>query len=227
MTIDAIILTKTDDLFHYGLTCRTINSLIASKEWEHGIIVVESKAKNTCKENGFVYNVRETIYPECQFNYNKFLNIAIEKSNSDWILICNNDLYFYKNWLIEIKKAIKDNPQVDSFSPISPTWHLHQNLTEDYYIGYEVSKNICGWCILLKREVIKKCNLFDEKFEFWYQDNDYALSIRKQNIKHALVKKSMVQHYISKSHDLLKNNEHSMTHGQQQIFINKWKKDIL
>lgn len=223
MTIDAIILSKTEDLSHYGLTCRTINSLRSSVGWDQNIIIVDSATKQTCRENGYIYDNCTTVHPECEFNYNKFLNIGISQGNADWVLICNNDLYFYKSWLSEMKKAIEDCPDVSSFSPISPTWHLHQDLPENYERGYQVSKHICGWCILLKREVIQTCDLFDEQFKFWYQDNDYALTLQKHGIKHALVKDSRVQHFVSKSYDLLKEREHSMTHQQQEVFLRKWK----
>lgn len=223
MSISAIILSKTSDLEHYGLTCRTINSLRNSTGWDYDINIIESMPESAIKDNGFVYSGCKVIYPEVEFNYNKFLNIGISNCEGDWILICNNDLYFYKNWLQEINAILSKDSDIKSICPISPTWHLHQDQTGDYEIGYEVSKHICGWCILADRDMINKCELFDENFKFWYQDNDYSMTLQKNNIKHCLSKNSRVQHFISKSYDLLGSNEYSMTHEQQQVFIDKWK----
>lgn len=223
MTISAIVLSKTSDLEHYGLTCRTINSLQSSTGWVHDIIIVESMPESHIKENGFIYPGCEVIYPETEFNYNKFLNIGIASAKADWVLLCNNDLYFYKNWLQEVSKALESDSSIKSISPISPTWHLHQDIKEDCEEGYIVSKHVCGWCILADKGMIRQCELFDENFKFWYQDNDYALTLEKYGIKHCLAKNSRVQHFVSKSYDLLGEAEYGMTHEQQQVFLKKWK----
>ncbi len=222
MIIDAIVLSKTSDINHYGVTCRTINSLQASVDWSGKITIVESMPLQHVKENGYIYNNCNLITPEIEFNYNKFLNIGISSSSADWFLLCNNDIYFYKNWFVEMKKAVNLNKDILSFSPVSPTWHLHQGAEGDCIEGYQVSKHICGWCILVNRDVINKCELFDENFKFWYQDDDYSFTLQKNNIKHGLVPGSRVEHYVSKSYDLLGETEMYMTHGQRQSLISKW-----
>ena len=64
MKIDAIILSNTADLSHYGLTCRTINSLKQSdKIDEINIQVIESQNQSVFEENGFVYLNSTTIFP--------------------------------------------------------------------------------------------------------------------------------------------------------------------
>ena len=76
----------------------------------------------------------------------------------------------------------------------------------------------------MHRSLIDKYEVFDEQFDFWYQDNDYAMVLKTNNEKHALMGLSKVYHMISGSHDLLKENQYAFTHAQQQKFINKWKK---
>ena len=65
------------------------------------------------RDNGFVYPECKVIYPEVEFNYNKFLNIGISNCEGDWVLICNNDLYFYKNWLQEINIILVEPQKAD------------------------------------------------------------------------------------------------------------------
>lgn len=224
--IDAIILSNSPDLAHYGLTCRTINSLKESDcEGEINIIVVESQNYLNFAQSGYLYNGCNTVHPEQKFGYNKFLNIGLQHSNSEWILICNNDLFFTKNWLNVAKDIIERYPDIKSFSPICPNWHLHQKIDGEISEGYTVSKEICGWCILLHRSLIDKYDLFDEQFEFWYQDDDYAMTLQTNNERHALMTQSKVYHMVSGSHDLLKERKNELTHLQQQKFINKWKKN--
>ena len=224
MIIDSIILSKAADLERYGLTGRTINSLKNSEEWSGNVIVVESVNELDFKQLGFVYHDCSVIHPEEKFNYNRFLNIGIAQSKADWILICNNDLFFTKSWLKSMKDVLLKNPEILSASPISPNWHLHSSLPQEGIIyGYTVANQVCGWCILMHRSLIDTCKLFDEQFEFWYQDNDYAMSLECNNIKHALICDSKVYHMTNASHDLLENR-HDATYGQSEKFYNKWKR---
>lgn len=226
MEIDAIVLSKSSDMAHYGLTCRTINSLKSSSEWDGGVIIVESEQELDFKQNGFTYPNCNIIFPEEEFNYNRFLNIGIRESKSEWIMICNNDLFFTKDWFINIKNTVKNNPQILSFSPKSPSWVCHTSFNDvDLILGYDVSYQVCGWCILLHRSIIYKCNLFDEQFKFWYQDNDYAMSLKSMGVLHGLDCSSKVYHMVSGSHDTLKERHGEMSHGQHQTFINKWEKN--
>lgn len=229
MNIDAIILSNSKELVHYGLTCRTINSLRNSDKYNDikKIIVVESQNILNFQQSGYMYPDCCIVHPDKKFGYNKFLNIGLKHSTSDWILICNNDLFFTNNWLEKAKDVINKYPNIKSFSPICPNWYLHQGINDDITIGYTVSKEICGWCILLHRSIITNYDLFDEQFEFWYQDNDYAMVLQSNNELHGLMGQSKVYHMVSASHNLMDENlRNEMTYGQQQKFINKWKSSI-
>lgn len=224
MNLDAIILTNTSDLHYYGLTCRTINSLRNSDTQSIiNISVIETQLEMEFKSNGFIYDKCNTIFPNQKFNYNKFLNIGIENTKAEWILICNNDLFFTKDWLLNMAAAIKNNPNTLSFSPISPSLETHSEIRHLNIVeGYQVSHHICGWCILLHRSVISTCELFDEQFEFWCQDDDYAEELKKHNIKHALVPSSKVYHMENSSHKLLGDKFNELTVKQQEKFFKKW-----
>ena len=223
MEIDTVILSKTSDLQHYGLTYRTINSLTSSNGWKGSITLVESEKELDFKQGGYSYLNCDVIFPECDFGYNKFLNIGIEHTKSEWIMICNNDLFFSNSWFKEMETAIGMNEGILSFSPKCPHWHKHTHVGDGVFEGYEVSSHICGWCIVFHRSLLEKCDLFDEQFEFWYQDNDYSESLKSQDIRHALIGGSKVYHMVSGSHDLLSDKAEILTHGQQERFIKKWK----
>lgn len=225
MKIDAIILSNTADLHRYALTCRTINTLKQSDKLnEVDVYIVESQDTDSIHKNGFIYTGCTTIYPRQPFGYNKFLNIGIKHTTSEWILVCNNDLLFTDNWLLEAKRIIELNPDIKSFSPRCPDWHLHKNLPSVSLVeGYTVPVQIVGWCILMHRSLIDQYHLFDEQFDFWYQDNDYAMVLQTNNERHGLMVNSNVYHVESASHDLISDRHKELTIGQQQKFYNKWR----
>jgi GT2 family glycosyltransferase len=75
----------------------------------------------------------------------------------------------------------------------------------------------------MHKSVLNKIGDFDEEFKFWYQDDDYAKTLLKNKIKHALITKSKVTHLLSKSHDFIEDSKKfEMTNGLGVKFNKKW-----
>ena len=221
INIDAVFLSKTSDEHIFNMTTNALHSLRNSKEWRGKIIIVETNTKEFLNEKKFLYDNCQIIFPNEEFNYNRFLNFGIEKTDSEWILLCNNDIIFDSGWYRNMIDVIHNNPEIKSFSPKNPNIKKHNFLKDGLEIGYDVGGCLTGWCLLLHKSVLEICGSFDERFEFWYQDNDYAERLKRNNVKHALVSNFIVYHLKNKSHHLLKN-KNLMTHGQRKIFIDKW-----
>jgi hypothetical protein len=233
MNIGCIILTNTTNLEMYGMTQRAIHSLMWSEpSIDFTIIPVESN--KDAFNQGFIYDMNniDTVTPKEPFGYNKFLNIGLDMLKvynpelPEWTIVTNNDVVFTQNWLTKMLEWQKEHPEVLSLSPWEPNWHKSRGLELEHgpYIGYRTSYEITGWCLVIHRSVIKDCNLFDPQFEFWYQDDDYALTLKDKKITHALLPQSKVYHMLSKSHNTIeKQDMYKMTNGQVDKLRNKWK----
>lgn len=225
MEVDAIILSKTIDLNYYGMLCRTVNTL---KMYNEGIkinfIVVESH--DDAANEDYLIPEATTIFPQESFNYNRFLNYAMEKSTCEHILLLNNDLIFQKDSLVNLL-SVMERHNLDSASPVEPNYHRnHGYLKEedfalDYIAGYEVQKYVLGWCILTKRSMIVEMGGFDERFVSWYQDDDYAMWLRVNKKRHGLVPSSCVRHMFQQSVPLMSDRQ-AMTWDIGPIFNEKW-----
>jgi GT2 family glycosyltransferase len=201
--IDVIILTNTKTEKNLTMTLRTIYTLRDSEVgYKFNVHLVESGDDHTKDyfETGIVANY---IKPNEPFNYNKFINIAMDYVTSDWVIISNNDVGYEKNWLSEIMIINKERPDIHSFSPRDPAlyikyfdWHFI-NSPSKYFEEYTVHEALMGWCLVVKKEALDKIGPFDEQFDMYYQDNDYARMLIKHGIKHALVKDSIVCHLKS------------------------------
>ena len=234
--IDVICLTKTANDEIYDMCRETLKSLYDSEtDISFNTNLIESADYN---EEWNYFNLASAghwgscnhIYAKEKFNYNRFLNIGLNylKPRSEWIVIMNNDLKFEKGWFTNIVKAYEQRPDIFSFSPFEPDFHPKyygdtfqgdENIVE----GYQVSARVCGWCIVMRKDVIREIGQFDEKFEFWYQDNDYAEVLKSKGFKHAVVRDSQVRHLREKSYDLLTPEERErFTAGAREIFMNKW-----
>lgn len=184
--IDIVILTKTSDEEHYKLTCNALNSLKQCPEYSRMcIIVVESQ-----KDCTFTYSDCDYIiqYPYECFNYNKALNLAVGCCEGYWHCFCNNDVIFDENWLTSILSVSHTHSDIDSFCP------KYTDSQPEIDIGYTCTKQMLGWCFMCKHSVLMKIGMFDEQFDFYFQDDDYIEQLRKHNIKHASIKASIVTH---------------------------------
>jgi len=228
MEIDVILLsyTKNDDI--YNMTKDSIESIIESEsDTKFNIYLLETE-----KTGKYVYKYDDVkvIVPDGEFNYNRFLNIGLAECKNEWILISNNDTAYHKNWLTQMIIQHRKTGLL-SMSPYCPIYALHRRyLSEqkDLFYGYRVGIELTGWSILLNRKVIDTIGEFDERFSFWYQDNDYAMNLQKHNLKHGLVKRSIVTHLLSKSHGLVSpEKKHQMTNGLAKVFYEKWPKGKL
>lgn len=216
MKLSAIILAMTTTKELFDMTSNCINSLVNSEnEIELEIVIVESN-KNYLN-SGFKYpdNIK-VIVPECDFNFHKFLNIGIKVSKGEYIALCNNDLIFCKDWFSEILKIKMMNPSIKSFSPSENIGDY--SFTKGFELGYKIRKHLMGWCIVANREVFPKIGFLDETFDFYYADNDYAMTLKIKNVKHALVFNSHVIHLEKKSSF---NNGNYI--DNKEIFLEKYK----
>ncbi|MET3028165.1 glycosyltransferase [Flavobacterium sp. UW10123] len=212
MKLSVIILayTTTEGLFEMTMNC--INSLIESeKQTEMEIIVVESNKNYNNSE--FVYpDFVKVIVPEEDFNFHKFLNIGVRESKGEFVALCNNDLIFYDNWFARIFEISQSNPQIKSFSPSGRINDF--SFEKEYELGYKVRTHVLGWCLVTYKQVISKIGYLDETFNFSYADNDYAMTLKKFNIKHALVNSSKVEHL---EREKVKKNRIGLSEGYKKL----------
>jgi len=204
--LDVIILSnaKTPEL--KSLTEQAINSCVNSIG-EFNIIVIE-QTKETY-ENCTVY------HDSSEFNYNKFMNKGISYGKAEYIALCNNDIIFDVNWWVILREYIQ------RFNLLSACPVSFQRSGEIKF-GYRNAHEISGYCIVIKRELLKIIGKLDESFPFWFADNVYSEQLKKHGIKHGIVCKSVVKHLGSKTlNTLTKDEQFNVTRKHIPEFIEK------
>jgi len=196
MKLSAIILSRTDTLELFEMTKNCIQSLLDSEmDIDFEVIIVESNKQYP--DSGFEYaDFVKVIVPYERFNFHQFLNIGIASATGDFVALCNNDLIFHKGWFSEILKISEKHTDILSFSPSEEE---HASPGRDFLIGYKVKQQLKGWCIVVKKKLFKKIGPLDETFSFYFADNDYGMTLKYHNLKHALVYGSYVEHLEKKS----------------------------
>lgn len=226
MVIDVVILTHSSEEVS-KITERTIISLHDSEtNYNFRVHLIDSNQYSLKDYEKIIY--RYDFIDE-KFNYNRFLNYAFRNISCDWIVISNNDVGYERGWFSEIMKIHDSRPDIHSFSPKDPSYYMkyysnHFIGGKDlYYESYTVSEAVMGWCIVIKKESLIKLLPFDEIFDMYYQDNDYAENLKKHGILHALVRNSIACHLNTLS--IGKNDERIKSKMQEDEikFRSKWK----
>jgi len=79
-----------------------------------------------------------------------------------------------------------------------------------------------GWCIVIKKTALDKIVPFDEQFDMYYQDNDYAELIKKEGIKHAIVRHSIAVHRGTVRVESLSDEVKKKNEEDELKFRTKW-----
>jgi GT2 family glycosyltransferase len=226
MIVDVIILTNSTTSLR--ITKRTIYSLLESeKDYEFRIHLLESGMSAT---NDYInMGVANYMKPNETFNYNKFLNYASDYIQGEWVVISNNDVGYEKGWFTEMMKIHNQRPDIESFSPKDPLYYMKYfdwhfiNSDSQYFESYIVSEAVMGWCIVIKKTALDKILPFDEQFDMYYQDNDYAEMLKLHGIKHALVRHSIACHLNTLNVEEISENKQNKMLTDEHKFRNKWK----
>jgi len=223
MEIDVIILSyaRNETIIQMNNTCiDSINS--STNKHKFNIILIET---DVSKNHSYHQKNVTVIQPNIEFNYNRFLNIGLEYCKNNWILITNNDTIYHPNFIENMLYANENDNELMSMSCIDDDWFRHVNFNRNVpvHYGHNVGLELTGWCIFLNKEIIKTIGKFDERFTFWYQDDDYSRNLIKHNLKHGLISNAKVTHLLSKSHDFIESSKkYNMTDGVFKIFYDKW-----
>ena len=220
--IDVIILSYAKDETLLAQTRHAIDTLVLSEDpvaISFNIVVIESNKSL----KPFQYEHTTTLYTDVPFGYNRYMNIGMKATSNPYVCLCNNDLVFHKNWASNILHQMSLDKDLGSVSPYCEIFHKDTVKDDGQNIISTINGILIGWCIFFKRENLTITGYLDEKFIFWYADNDYGNTMAKYKIKHALVTTSKVTHLGSKTHTLLSNKElFDYTYGQFLYYDLKW-----
>ncbi len=192
-SVDVVILSWAKTLDLKQITEKGIETLLKSEKSEKinfNVFLLES---NSEVKYTFPENVK-VVYMTEKFGYHKFMNIGRKMGNSKYVVLCNNDLRFQRNWASNIIREMESDEELLSACPVEPIVNMtSKHFTNEKY-GYETRKFINGWCIFQRRDIYDIIGDLDERFEFWCCDDEYGMVLENHNLKHALIKTSIVNH---------------------------------
>jgi len=169
----------------------------------------------------------ELIVNKENLGFSKGMNLgikyAIKKYNPNYIGLLNNDLIFFdKDWLNKIIKVMENDSSIGVASPlllfpdksiqragetfgnnlallmIRMLTAVPKKIHKTNLKGVRKVDILFGSCLIIKREVLERVGLLDERYSpFLFEDVEYSFRLKKFGYKIVTVSDSRVIHLLS------------------------------
>lgn len=197
----SIIISTKDNISILKRCLKSIEKNTNYKNWELIIVNNDSKKNETIS---YLKSLPYTILNyNAPFNFSKMNNLATKYAKGEYLLFLNDDIAVLDpNWLDELvslcnqkdvgivgPKLIHSDHSIQhagmiflktgaGFHPFYRTFHESSGYHGFLNVTREYSA-VTGACLLIKKELFEKVDLFDENFDVYYGDSDLCLKIRQ------------------------------------------------
>ena len=174
------------------------------------------------------------IANEKNLGFVRAANQGINSSDAPYLCILNNDTLVMKNWLSEMIKIAGSDKDIGIVNPSSNNLGQRPEKGEplELYaerISGEAGKYVelgaaIGFCMLIKRDVIKKIGLFDEIYGMGnFEDTDFSRRAVKEGFKCVRACGAYVYHRENTSFNKVKAYEEDFKRNKE-IYEFRWGK---
>lgn len=240
----SIILLTHNQLDCTKLCIESIRKFTPKGQYE--IIVVDNNSTDGTIEYLKSQENLRVIYNDYNAGFPKGCNQGIEIAKGDSILLLNNDTIVTPNWLNNLDKALYSSEDIGVVGAISNSCSngqainvIYQNIDEmidfanllnmqDSTDKYELKQYLVGFCYLVKKSVIDKVGVLDERFTPGnFEDNDLSLRILLEGYKLLLCRNVFIHHFGSATFSSNMQGYINVYCSNKNKFDDKWGADVL
>ena len=211
--------TTTVIILHYGDPEITKNSLthLAPKLTQYPLIIVNnttqdiSSFKKIIPKLKIINNHQNLGFAK---GVNRGIKLALRNSQTDSILLLNNDLTLTFGNISHLRKTLFYQSNIGLVAPVlhhsgnlydwggryNPWLAMvkHQNFKQKPKRPIKVD-HVAGAAMLIRRQVLEEVGLFDERFFLYYEDLDFCLRLKKAGYQIIIDPEVVAEHQISAS----------------------------
>jgi len=167
------------------------------------------------------------------------IGIGMADPESD-ILLLNNDTVVTPRWLENLRTCLYSDPKIGaagavcnhdenlqganlSYSDFEEMQRLAEKNNRSDPARWEEKVFLIGFCILIKREVLNKIGLLDERYSPGYvEDNDLSLLILSAGYRLMLCHDCFIHHYFGSGFRKDLNQLYQVLRANREYFEKKW-----
>ncbi|MFO7858383.1 MAG: hypothetical protein R6V11_05605, partial [Ectothiorhodospiraceae bacterium] len=113
--------------------------------------------------------------------FTKTVNDGIRQTESGDVCILNDDVSgFPYGWLAVLEKGLYAKKNYGIAGPSGKSATAPASKGKPGMDGLETCRQLAFWCVLIRREVLDKIGLLDERFIHYRSDNEYCHRVRKR-----------------------------------------------
>lgn len=236
---------------------KCINSILNKTTYKNYEIVIvdnnsdEEKTLNYLNEVSKKYNHIRIIRDEGEFNYSKINNDAIKSTNSDYIMLLNNDTeVITDNWLTTMvgyasqkhigcvgakllypDYTVQHAGVILGLGGVASHAYIGADRKEVGYFGrlcvpYNYSANTAA-CLLVSRKKFDEVGGLEEELKVAYNDIDFNMKLLKKGYYNVFLPQIELIHYESKTRGHEDSPEKKERFKQEsEYMLKKWEKEI-
>jgi GT2 family glycosyltransferase len=164
----------------------------------------------------------------------KAVNKGVRISDAEYACLLNNDTVVTEGWLTEMVAVAEKDPTIGLVNPSSNNLGQrpgHGESITQYAKGLESERganvdlgSALGFCMLIKRDVIRTVGMFDEIFDMGnFEDTDFSLRAKREGYRVVRARGAYVYHAESSSFKVFKRYKEQFERNKR-IFEARWGK---
>lgn len=167
-------------------------------------------------------------------------NIGIKASSGEYIILLNNDTVVTRGWISGLISHLQ-NPEIGMVGPLTNSIGNEAKINVNYsalssmdkFAEHYTEKNtgrtfeipvLAMYCLAMRRQTIETIGPLDEQFSIgMFEDDDYALRVRKAGLKVICTENVFIHHFGGASFGKLKSAEYQNVFNENRTkFEQKW-----
>lgn len=167
-------------------------------------------------------------------------NQGLRASRGEQLLLLNNDVIVTPGWLERLTRALQSGPDVGLAGPRSNEVSGPQRVATAYTTRAEMeafvedwqtrhhgqrldAERLVGFCLLVRREVVERIGLLDERFGIGnFEDDDYCHRARLAGFRAVIARDCFVHHFGSATFKSSGADYAAIIKRNQDLFLEKW-----
>ncbi len=228
-----------------------ISSILSNTAYSNfELILVDNASSDGTVE--YLSDLRNRNYPnvkivlnEENFGFAKGNNIGISVATGDYIVLLNNDTFVARGWLTSLIKHLENDPRMGMSGAVTNVIgneakiQVQYNSIEQLFVfaekycrehtneSYSDISVLAMFCTAIKKEVIEKCGVLDEKYTIgMFEDDDYSERVKQAGYKICVAEDAFVHHFGSASFSKIDQNEFNVLfNNNKKLYMEKFGHD--